>query len=427
MINVHIKTYGCSFNQADSERMAGLLSYAGYNLVDAAEQSDVVTINSCTVKNMAESKVFQDIRKFDDKKIIVAGCVPQAEQSYADTRLKEYSLVGTYQLHQIAHAVEETVQGNRVVFLEKEKNQRILLPKIRRNSIVEIVPINEGCLGNCSFCKTKQARGNLFSYEQRAIVQQVRRAVDEGCKEIWLTSQDTAVYGYDLKTNLPQLLHELLEIPGDFFIRLGMGNPDFFQKHAQELIEIFKHPKMFKFLHIPIQTGNDAVLRDMLRGYTVAEFKAIVEAFRREIPEMTISTDIICGFPTETQEQFADTLKLVEDIHFDVINISRFWQRPGTKAAALKQLPSKVGKERAAQLKTVHEQTAYERNQRWIGWKGTIVIDEQDKYGSFVGRNYCYRPVLVKGSFKLGEIVSVMITEVTKRNLRGKVISPRHH
>ncbi|MBI1969426.1 tRNA (N(6)-L-threonylcarbamoyladenosine(37)-C(2))-methylthiotransferase [Candidatus Woesearchaeota archaeon] len=422
MAKVFIQTYGCSFNQFDSEAMAGILSYHAHEIVQKPEEADVVIVNSCTVKNSAETKLFRDLRKFKDKKVIVAGCVPQAEQRYIDQQLKDYSIVGTFQIRHIAHAVEETINNNRVVLLQHEKEQRVNLPNIRRNSIVQIVPINDGCLSNCSFCKTKQARGNLFSYDPEAIQKRVEQAVKEGCKEIWLTSQDAAVYGLDIKTNLATLLQELVQIEGDFMIRVGMGNPTFFRKYIDDLIEIFQHPKIFKFFHCPVQAGNDAVLQDMNRGYTVDLFRKMVGKFQQAIPALTLSTDIIVGFPTETKEQFEDTTALVKEIKPDIINISRFWPRPGTRAAAMKLLQGSETKARSRILTELVEKIGFEKNQRWVGWEGKILIDEGGKNETMVGRNYAYKPVIVKGNYPLGTRINVRIEKATWYDLRAMMV-----
>ena len=209
---------------------------------------------------------------------------------------------------------------------------------MRLKSTIEIVPISQGCLSYCSFCKTKHARGNLFSYSEKDIVRHISNAVKNGAKEIWLTSQDSSAYGLDISTNLARLLKRIVSIPRDFKLRVGMANPDYFKLFLDDFIEVLKNEKIFKFVHIPVQSGNNQVLKDMKRNYTVEDYKQIIDKIKKEIPSVTISTDIICGFPTETKEQFNDTLNLVKEIKPDIINIPRFWPRPGTVAARLKQI-----------------------------------------------------------------------------------------
>ncbi|MBW2999502.1 threonylcarbamoyladenosine tRNA methylthiotransferase, partial [Candidatus Woesearchaeota archaeon] len=179
MAKIFIQTFGCSLNQSDSEVMAGLLEEHGFEIVDNLKDSDLVIINTCTVKNSAEAKAFAAIRNAEKnkKKIVIAGCVAQAQKDYLETKLKNYSVVGVEQLSNIAEAAEQTLQGNVVHLIAEKKSKRINLPKIRRNNIIEIVPICAGCLGHCTYCKAKQARGKLYSYDEKAIVKQICDAV----------------------------------------------------------------------------------------------------------------------------------------------------------------------------------------------------------------------------------------------------------
>ena len=279
MHKIFFITQGCSNNVADTETMQGILQKEGYGIVQTAEQADLIVINSCTVKNATEKDFFRCLKALPKKPIVIAGCIAQTDPE----KLPEVSLLGTTQINNITYVVEQTLQGNRIILTKKENNQRLNLPKIRKNPIIEIIPINRGCLGSCTFCKTKAARFNLLSFETEAILQQIKTAVNQGIKEIWLTSQDTAVYGLDIGCTLPILLQKILALDGTFMVRLGMGNPDHFKLYINELAEIFRHPKMFKFLHIPIQAGNNAVLNAMKRNYTKEEFFEIVQKLRKKI------------------------------------------------------------------------------------------------------------------------------------------------
>jgi len=417
-------TFGCALNQSDSEVMKGILKEAGHEITEPKD-SEIVIINSCTVKNLAEKKLFRSIVKYKDKKVIIAGCVPQADRILVEKELKNYSIIGTTQLKKIDYVVEETLNGNIVQLLKIEKDERLNLPKIRKNKIIEIVPICSGCLDHCTYCKTKHARGNLLSYSPRAIIQQVQTAVDEGCKEIWLTSQDCGAYGKDLDTNIVELLQKIIKIEGNFKVRLGMANPTYFPEFLDDLIEVMKHPKIFKFLHIPVQAGNNQVLNDMKRRYTIEDYKSIVKKIKDEIPEMTISTDIICGFPTETEEQFEDTINLIKETRPEMLNISRFWLRPGTPAANLKQIPTRFSKERSIILKTLHDQMMIENNKSWIGWKGEVLIDEPGKETeegkTWIARNYAYKQIVLKDApnLSMGISTSVEAVKAEKYHIEG--------
>ncbi len=419
MKKVFIKTYGCSFNFADSENMAGLLKKSGrYSLVKSENEADIIIINSCTVKNSAETKFWRDVRNIKKTKIL-AGCVPQAEKD--KSKFYGYSVIGTNQINNVVHVIDETLAGNTVQLLKKEENPRLNIPKVRKNEVVEIVPINEGCLGCCNFCITKFARGHLLSYDPDEIVKHVRNALNNGAKEIWLTSQDTACYGYDINTNIVSLLKKILEMKRNFKIRLGMGNPDFLPDYLDELIEVYKNPRMFKFLHIPVQSGSNTVLKKMKRNYTVQTFIEIVNKFRKTHPDITLSTDIICGYPEETDDEFQETIDLIKKVRPDVLNISRFWPRPGTIAAKKKQLPSHIIKQRSVKLRKLFHEIAKENNKKWLKWEGTILIDELGKNNTYVGRNYAYKPVIVKKG-KLGYEKKAKIKRTTKHDLRAEII-----
>ncbi|RMF55378.1 tRNA (N(6)-L-threonylcarbamoyladenosine(37)-C(2))-methylthiotransferase [Candidatus Woesearchaeota archaeon] len=418
-MNVCIKTYGCSLNQSDSEAIAGLLVESGHCIVEE-ENADVFIVNTCMVKGPTETKVLREIKRLDrlKKSIVVAGCLPQSK--HGQEKLKKFSIVGPSQIGRIIEAAEKTLNGGKVTFIdESQDTERVKYPVISKNKVISIIPINSGCLGACSFCIAKKARGNLVSYQKKDIISQIKKSVFYGAREIWLTSPDTAVYGKDIGTNIVELLEEVTGLRGGFKVRLGMGNPDYILKNLKGLINVFKHEKMFKFLHVPVQSGNDKVLREMLRPYSVSDFKKIVNLFRKEIPNITISTDIICGFPTETEEQFNDSLALVKEIKPDVLNISRFWPRPNTRAAELNQLPGSVTKERSRRLSKLFEDISLEKNKKWVGWQGNIIIDELGKNNTFIGRNFAYKQVVIKGNFNLGDEISVKITDATKNDLRA--------
>jgi threonylcarbamoyladenosine tRNA methylthiotransferase CDKAL1 len=219
---VFLKTYGCSHNTSDSEYMMGLLAEYGYKFVEDFADSDICVINSCTVKNPSQEAFVNYVQraKQTGKKVVVAGCVPQGDRNIKG--LEEVSMIGVTQIDRIVEVVEETLKGNQVKLLAKKELPSLDLPKIRRNELIEIVPINTGCLGSCTYCKTKHARGKLGSYSPDAIVNSCLKATKEGVKEIWLTSEDTGAYGRDINTDLPQLVMEIIKnMPEDMMIRIG--------------------------------------------------------------------------------------------------------------------------------------------------------------------------------------------------------------
>ena len=421
MARVFIKTQGCSHNFSDSEHMAGVLQRAGHTLVASEDESDVVLFNTCTVKTPSERTFVRGLRAVQEKnkKIVIGGCIPQADS----LKFKDFSLIGTRQIDHVAEVVEQTMEGGVIQLLQRNEKPSLLAHSVRRNPIVETIPISLGCLSACSFCKTKLARGHLSSYAPDIVIDKVRRVTSEGVKEIWLTSQDTGCYGFDVGTNVARLLKELCKIEKDFMIRLGMGNPNHFVTFADELIEAYSHDKVYQFLHIPVQAGNNDVLDAMKRGYTVEDFVCVVEKFRKALPSITISTDIICGFPGETEEQFADTLRLVETVRPDVVNISRFWSRDGTVAARMNNhLHGRDIKKRSGMLTDVCERIFLENNRRWIGWKGQVFVNDKGRHGTLVGRNHSYKPVIINEPVELGTWVNVEIVDATSWDLRAEIV-----
>ena len=422
-MKIAIKTWGCAASQNDSEIMAGLLQQASYEIVEDDSHADLIILNTCTVKHRVEVDELKEIQKLksEGKKIIATGCLVQDKKHF--DKLDGISFIGLNDEAEIVKYVEQVAAGKTIRVMSEKKIDRSSLPRLRQNPVVETVQILQGCLSNCTFCATKLAKGNTYSFSEPRILTQVESAVNDGCKEIWLTSQDNGTYGIDRRTNIANLLQKVCAIKGNFFVRNGMANPQWVKKFLPELIEAYKSEKIYKFLHIPVQSGSDKVLRDMNRGYTVEQFRDVVEKFRAEIPEITIATDIICGFPTETEEDFEKTLELVKWLQPDMINISQFWPRPGTKAAELKQLRGEVKKERSRRLTKLCDDITLEKNKKLVGWRGLVVVDEKNIDGTFVARNSSYKPILLKDkNITLGEFVNAKIISATTKYLIGKIL-----
>jgi MiaB-like tRNA modifying enzyme len=423
MSKIFIEQYGCTANLADSEIARGLLRESGFKFVDSPKESDINVIFTCAVKEPTEKRMIYRIKQLEktNKPLVIAGCLPKSNPNVIRKINGCASLVGPDCVTEIVDVVRKTLRGERIILLEKLKKEKILLPHIRTNPIIDIVQVSSGCLSKCSFCATKLARGNLFSYRPYSIREHVKKAVKNGAKEIWLTSQDMSAYGRDIRTNLVDLLESLVRIDGEFFIRIGMMNPLHFKKvEIEKLIEIYKHPKIFKFLHLCVQSGSNKVLKIMRRGYTVEDFVYYVERFREEIPEITLSTDIIVGHPGESGEDFEKTVKLLKEIKPDIVNLSKFGARPGTLASKMEQIDRKIIKERSKKLHEIIKKITLKRNKKWIGWEGKVLIDEKTEKG-FQGRNYAYKPIAVEGNFKLGDFVNVRIVDVKSNYLIGKL------
>ena len=427
-IKIYIKTFGCSHNASDSEYMAGILSQEGYEIVDNLEDSDLTIINSCTVKSPSQAAFLNTViksKKFN-KHVVVGGCVPQAERNIKD--LENCSIVGVSQIDKIDYIVKNTLEGNTVRLMENKTLPNLLLPKIRRNKFIEIIPISQGCLGSCTYCKTKQARGKLISYPINQIVSACKRAWENNSKELWITSEDTGVYGRDIGTNLPNLMVEILKyIPHDVMIRIGMANPPYILENVDQMIKILNHPNVYSFIHIPVQSGSNAVLDKMLREYTVEEFNYLCDKFIRGVPNITIATDIICGFPTETRENFEETLNMVEKYKFPVINISQFYPRPGTVAAKWKKIDTKEVHFRSkalAELFGSYSNYSHLLNTTQRVWVHDTNEEEKNKSENMmVAHNKSYVKILIPKDEKLyGKELIVKIIQVLKWHCVGEII-----
>ncbi len=427
-MKVFIETYGCSANVSDSEIMAGLLNKSGHRMVAAAEEADAIIVNTCTVKGPTEEKIRRRVRDLQDcgKRLVVAGCMAEAQTGSVRELAPAAAVIGTHRINEIADVVEGTIR----VAVGGSSLNKAALPKLGFSKVVGIIQINDGCMGSCSFCITKNARGSTFSYPMGTIRNSVEGAVKAGCTEVWLTSQDTGTYGLDRRglimgaPLLPQLLQNVCTIEGDFFVRVGMMNPTLANHLLQPLIEAFRNEKVFKFLHIPLQSGSNSVLATMKRGYSVETFKKIVAGFRNHLPQITIVTDIICGFPTETGEQFGETIAVVKELKPDVVNVSRFWPRPGTAAAEMKRLPDSAVMERSRKLHALAKKIALGRNLEWVGWKGRAVVDERGKEpGTFIARNFAYKPIVIRSNENLpGRFVEVKVTDAATTHLKGVIL-----
>lgn len=424
---IYIENYGCAANKSDMEVMLGYLVNEGYRIVKSAGSADILLIDTCGVKKPTEDRMLHRLRVLSrtGKPLLITGCLPRINLSAIRKAAPLFAcVVDPHSINKIIEAVRAAERGERGrLFFSDGPFIKVLKPKLRLNKIIEIVQIAEGCVGACSFCCVRSARGKLFSYPKEVIVDRIKRAVSEGVKEVWITSQDNGAYGLDIKTNLVELLRECCKIEGNFLTRVGMMNPNHAFRMIDRLVHIYKEEKLFKFVHLPVQSGDDYVLKTMNRLYSVKEFEQIIYKFRSEIPEVTVSTDIICGFPTESQESFKRTLDLIEKVQPDVVNISKFFPRPGTLAARMKQLPIEEVKDRSRKLSRVVRRISYKRNESWVNWEGRILIDEKGYADSWIGRNFAYKPVVVKSNRNLlGTFINVRVLKAYPTYLEAVII-----
>ena len=422
MAKIWVEAYGCSASFSDSEMISGLIVNGGHTLANNSQESDLNVIVTCSVKDATAAKMVHRIKESKSKPLVVAGCLPKAEQKTVEKFAENASLLGPNSIGKTLQVIESALDGQKMIALEDTDISKVGLPKIRLNSAIGIVEIASGCMSECTFCQTKLAKGDLTSYRIGDIVRQVQTEISDGCNEVWLTSTDNGCYGLDIGSDLPELIRAVSEIDQKFFIRVGMMNPMYMPKIRDGLLKSFESSKVFKFLHVPVQSGSNQVLNDMKRGHTEQTFRDITQKFRKKFDKFTISTDIIVGFPTETEEDFEQTLKLLEDTKPDIVNLSRYSQRPGTDAAEMNQIDVIEVKRRSKIVSELINKISKENNRNWIGWKGQVTFDEEHE-GQVRGRNFAYKPIFVKEEPKIGQISNVKIIDTTTHSLIGQIMS----
>ncbi|KAF0991048.1 hypothetical protein HZS_4462 [Henneguya salminicola] len=386
--------------------------------IDKENEAHLWVLNSCTVKTPSEDSLKNFIKKAKSLNIlvIVAGCVPQGEPSAKF--IYGVSVIGVNQIDRIVEVTEETLKGNTVKLLNNKRNISthvpLDLPKVRRNPYIEIIAISTGCLNQCTYCKTKHSRGHLGSYPVKDIVNRAKKSFDESVVELWITSEDTGAYGRDIGSSLPQLLWEIISITPNYgMIRVGMTNPPYIKDHMEEMALILRHPRVYSFLHIPVQSGSDSVLNEMNREYNIEDFCSLIDFMRNEVPGVNIATDIICAFPTETDDNFQETFKLVQKYKFHSLFINQFYPRPGTVAASMPLIPGHIVESNKMKL--------FRQKNEPIGSIYDVLVTElaSDRY-HYVGHNKYYEQILIKtDSTDLGKWLKVEIIDVSKFYMKG--------
>ncbi|MCL2359357.1 tRNA (N(6)-L-threonylcarbamoyladenosine(37)-C(2))-methylthiotransferase [Candidatus Bathycorpusculum sp.] len=428
MHTIFIKNYGCSSNTADGETLAGCLKQAGYTLTTNQTQADLIIYNTCAVKGPTENRIINDIKQTPkNKKIIITGCLPKINLERLTRETTFNGATGPAAGEKIINIVKEVIDGQKPIALTPPKeNPPLTLPKLQTNPLISIIPINFGCLGSCTYCCVVHARGHLQSYSIPQITQRIQTDYNAGCQEFWLTSQDTASYGQDLKTNLANLLHATTQLTGNFYIRIGMMTPNLITPIQTQLINAFKNPHIFKFLHLPLQSGDNTILTAMNRFYTANDFQTITQTFREQFPNLTLATDIIVGFPGETTQAFNNTLTLLKKTQPDITNISKFFARPKTPAWHIKDglVDKEEIKHRSTLTSELTKKISTERNKKWLGWSGEVLVDEKGKTtDSWISRNFAYKPIVIKSNTPLiGKTLQVEITETSPTYLSGKIL-----
>jgi tRNA-2-methylthio-N6-dimethylallyladenosine synthase len=440
----HITTFGCQMNKADSERMAGVLEDMGFEWSEDPNNADVILYNTCTIRDNAEQKVYsylgrQAKRKHEqpDLTLIVAGCVAQQEGEALLRRVPELDLVmGPQHANRLKDLLESVFEGNQVVATESVHIIEDITQPRRDSKVTAWVNVIYGCNERCTYCVVPNVRGIEQSRTPSAILAEMEELARQGYKEITLLGQNIDAYGRDLPGttaegrhlhNFTDLLYYVHDVPGIERLRFATSHPRYF---TERLIKACAElPKVCKHFHIPFQSGDNELLKAMARGYTHEKYRRIIDTIRRYMPDASISADAIVGFPGETEAQFENTLKLVEDIGFDMLNTAAYSPRPGTPAALWNnQLSEEIKSDRLQRLNHLGNLKVAERSQRYFGRIEEVLVEDQNPKDQtqVMGRTDGNRLTFFSGDIRelKGQLVKVKITEVRPFSLTGHVASP---
>jgi threonylcarbamoyladenosine tRNA methylthiotransferase CDKAL1 len=383
---VYIETYGCCYNFGDTANLAEVLKHNGSTLVNTVHEAEAVILNTCTVVGPTERRMLRRLAQLREKNLFVTGCMPMVQRE-AISAVCTPNFITPDAIRAIYRNVG-TVEGGGV----------------------GIVQIAQGCLGKCTYCITRAARGQLKSFPASEIRKKAQAFIHSGTVEIQLTAQDTGAWGRDICRTLPELLHECCELYGQYMIRLGMMNPATVKGILQPLVDAFASDHIFKFIHLPVQSGSDRILRQMGRGYTVEDFKTIVATFRKKYPDISIATDMIVGFPGETEEDFFKSVALIDCLRPNKVNVTRYSPRPFTGAMQEKDLPDEVKKDRSRILNARAEHVYSAINAPWLARVVPFVVTETIRPGSVLARTPFYTGVVLNEALPLGYTGQAILT-----------------
>lgn len=427
-MKVAILSQGCAANFGDGEQLARLFENRGIETSFELGGATHVCVNACTVKGESSAiallnKIHAEVRA---PKLLLLGCVTSKLEKLLSEHFQGASVSNLAALRSNPEFLDEWLGGKTFWQSETAPQVRTFVPGSRRVSRhIGIINISDGCLDACTFCSTRFSKGKHRSAPPEQIVDEAARAVSQGCKELWLTGQDTSCYGFDLGTNLAQLAQRLLTaVKGDYKIRLGMGNPRHLKAYEAELLETYQDDRIYKFIHLPLQSGSDKILKAMGRRHSVKTFLDLGSEFRKRFPYFTLSTDMIVGFPGETDEDFKQTCEALTCAKPEICNITRFVPRPGTPAETFKeQIPGKEKHNRSANLSALYHELALASNRARIGETETVLTEKPGtRAGTYIARDEAYRTVALRGHFEPGQTLKVKIVGAETFALLGEVV-----
>lgn len=416
-MKVYLEVYGCTANKSDASLVKGILKENNHEIVDEIKYADALILLTCTVIDTTEQRMLSRLKvlKNTGKEIIVGGCMASVQSEKVKSIAPNVKLLPPQHSYKILDVLNNNKPN--LKFENKTRFSKYF------EDIFAPISIAEGCNFSCSYCITTKARGKLKSYPIEEIIKDIRSAIRQGCKEIQLTSQDTSSYGLDNGHNLGELLTNISCINGQFRVRIGMMNPYTCLKNLNSIVNGFKSSNIYKFLHLPVQSGDNLILEKMNRKYLVDDFLKIISKFRKTFPDITISTDIIVGFPTETDNQFKHTVGLLKKVKPDITNITRYSARPYTKAKRLNgRVDTNIVKKRSKYLTELCSRISKQKNLKHVGRTYNVLVTEKGKNDTFVGRSENYKPVVLREKAEIGKIKKVKIKIAESTFLVGSII-----
>lgn len=394
-----IEAYGCTLNHGEANHFSDLLRGSGHVRVPARGDPEAVVLFTCCVIERTERRMWRRMDEIaqEGRRMIVGGCLARLERERIEERYPRAIVIDSMGIDRIETCPLITASAGQGTLPSGGEWDDI--SNIAR--LDHIVPISTGCLGKCTYCISRNARGTLRSFPVEDIINRVRRGLMRGKKEILLTSQDSASYGTDDEScwDLGRLLNHIGSMEGDFRVRVGMMNPDSASIHLESILDGYGDPHVFKFFHIPLQSGSDRILAEMGRKYDVPTFMELISRVRSRFPDATISTDVIVGFPGETNDDFQATLEAVRELFPDILNITRFSPRPGTRAYSLEnRVPGWVMKDRSRGLSALQESITRENLKKRLGRRIHCLVTEVGKpgTGTMMVRDMNYTPVIIQ-------------------------------
>ena len=426
-LRVHIITTGCSISRAIGEILKYRIDKSKNLELNSLDDADIVILNLCAVKKPTEDKEIELAKKIVrmGKRIIITGCLAESSHRRIRRQVPEASVVSVELLlgDNLDEILDAVYSGDTIYSIGHPLQLHYPVNTILDNPLIGTIPIAFGCTNSCSYCIDVKIWGRVKSLPLDEIISQAKKLIRKGVKEIRLTAHDTAAYGLDLGCTLVDLIEKILEIDGEFRLRIGMASPNTFEPISDALLDIIlQDDRVYKFIHIPVQSGSNRILRLMNRPYTIEEYAELFNKVRKKLGSYsTIATDIISAFPTETEEDHKATMKMLEKLKPDIVNLSRYGDRPGTPSTKLRpKVNSKVAKRRTKELFELIKKISFARNQIFKG--RTLEVLFLEKKGQYAGRAFNNRLVYVNEDVKLGEFYQVKIKNNTWKSLYGEIV-----